>query len=86
MEGSPLPMLSPPVVLAPAKPRNPEKRAEAKITWRLGQDQAELRRVEVLPLEPQSLPTNQPPWGPVCDSPAGETQRRSQALIQAAPV
>lgn len=36
-------MLSPTVVLAPAKPRNPERRAEAKIHWRLGQDQAELR-------------------------------------------
>lgn len=38
-------MLSPPVVLAPAEPRSLERRAEAKITWRLGQDQAELREV-----------------------------------------
>ena len=38
-----LPILSPVVVLAPAKPRNLEKRAGVKIPWMLGEDQAELR-------------------------------------------
>lgn len=78
-------MLSPTVVVAPAKPRNPERRAEAS-TWRLGQDQAELRGGRCYHVNPASQSTDQPSWalwGPaLCVTP----QRRKQALMQAAPV
>ena len=40
---TPLPILYPVVVLAPAKPRKLEKRAGVKVPWMLGEDQAELR-------------------------------------------
>lgn len=40
---TPLPILYPVVVLAPAKPRKLEKRAGVKVLWMLGEDQAELR-------------------------------------------
>lgn len=61
---SPLPMLSPTVVVAPAKPRSPERRAEAKVPWRLGQDQAVVRGGRCYHVNSDSQPTNQPSWGP----------------------